>query len=406
MDDLYSYLEQKKKEEEQGISDATSNLQTQQLIGNLGQAINQYVSAPSNAKSGRQFDPSFYQNLNRQAEQQASMDIQQRRKTLEDAIQARKMQADAEKAKIEQDRSSTLFQQGQEERSKQANKESAEADPESQESKLAQGLAKEMLPSRDFSGMSAAQLKQSLPMINKLYEAKQSSMDRQANLQARQEEQNIRREEMADARAQRQANIEQARQDKLEMLKQKAIPEGIKELDKSFAKDYSEWNSTSKAAVDKNLERLKQAKQKLEESKSDIVGYSGRLVGQLPDVLRSETSKTIRDDVRAAAQGALKATLGAQFTEKEGERIMKSAYDESLSPEANIAKIDAAIKELEAGKKAKDDMTKYFEENKTLSGYKASPAVAQFPKTVMKDGKQATVSNQQELDEALSEGWK
>jgi hypothetical protein len=84
--------------------------------------------------------------------------------------------------------------------------------------------------------------------------------------------------------------------------------------------------------------------------------------------MRSEESLKLEQDVRAAAQGALRATLGSQFTEKEGERIMAAAYDPKLSPEANIAKIDAAIAELETGKLAKNAKAAHFDQFGSLKG--------------------------------------
>ena len=88
--------------------------------------------------------------------------------------------------------------------------------------------------------------------------------------------------------------------------------EGRKALDKDYAKDYNDWTSTGRSNLDKNLERLKNAKLALQNDDS----LTGAIRGLTPDWLRNLTNEkaiTTRDDVRAAAQGALKATLGAQF---------------------------------------------------------------------------------------------
>jgi len=194
-----------------------------------------------------------------------------------------------------------------------------------------------------------------------------------------------------------------------------APTEAEKVTEREFAKDYNEWTSRGQGVYQKNLDRLKEAKNTLEQRQKDFIGTSGRVTGRLPDFLRSEESIALREDVQAAAQGALKATLGAQFTEKEGERIMAASYNEKLSPEQNIKKIDAAIKEIETNAKNLEDKGRYYEENRGLKGYKAPKAYTEssakeeksiFPLTVRKDGKIATVKNQKELDEANSEGWR
>lgn len=144
---------------------------------------------------------------------------------------------------------------------------------------------------------------------------------------------------------------------------------GFAALSKDYAKDYNDWTSSGKATVDKNLERLYSARAAL---KSDNT-LTGGFRGMLPDNLRNITNEkaiTTRDDVRAAASSALKATLGPAFTEKEGERIMNQAYNEKLSPEANIEKLDAAIKEIETAKANQDAKAQYFEQNGTLAGFK------------------------------------
>jgi len=143
--------------------------------------------------------------------------------------------------------------------------------------------------------------------------------------------------------------------------------EGRKALDKDYAKDYNDWTTSSRNAALKNLERLKEAKAALE--KDDTLTGPGR--GLLPDVIRNYTNENAilnRDKVRAAAQGALKATLGSAFTEQEGERIMNQSYNERLSPKANIDLIDKAIKEIEGNMFNSDTKAAYFQKNGTLDG--------------------------------------
>lgn len=171
-----------------------------------------------------------------------------------------------------------------------------------------------------------------------------------------------------------------------EVNKKSGTLEGQKALDRDYAKDYNDWTSTSRNALDKNLQRLENAKAALQSDPS----LTGSIRGTLPDFIRNTTNEkaiSVRDEVRAAAQGALKATLGSAFTEKEGERIMNQAYNEKLSPEENIRKIDQAIAELLANKSNNDKKAIYFQKNGTLNGLdilsnQQNSSNQQAPKTV------------------------
>lgn len=144
---------------------------------------------------------------------------------------------------------------------------------------------------------------------------------------------------------------------------------GEKAVDLSFGKDLGDWVTSGKATTEKNLKRLEDATQYLQEHKNDLITPTGKINGLLPDLLKSNKTIATRDDVRAAAQGALKATLGAQFTEKEGERIMNAAYNEKLSPEENLKKISAAIKEIRDIADEKEARTQYFNKVGSLKGF-------------------------------------
>lgn len=158
---------------------------------------------------------------------------------------------------------------------------------------------------------------------------------------------------------------------KADKAEKPSLTEGQKALDKDYAKDFNEWTSSGQSALQKNLDRLQNAKRLIEQSKDDWTGPSGRFVGRLPNIVKPESNLKIKQDVQAAAQGALKATLGAQFTEKEGERIMNQAYDETLSPEENIRKIDMAIKELQNNATVNNMKAQHFMQTGSLQGFKA-----------------------------------
>jgi len=177
----------------------------------------------------------------------------------------------------------------------------------------------------------------------------------------------------SQAAARRQADMDSLTKAKIysDITKEKLMP-GEKKLDEDFAKDYNEWTSSGKAQADKNLTKLREAAQTLQNE--NLV--SGRLVGSLPNFLRTEKSKVAEQSVREAAQAALKAVLGAQFTEKEGERIMRNAFDPTLSEAENLKKVTATIKELEERIANQNSKSRFFEQNRgSLRGWK-TPSIS------------------------------
>jgi hypothetical protein len=179
---------------------------------------------------------------------------------------------------------------------------------------------------------------------------------------------------------------------------------GTDAVDRDYAKEYNVWTSTGKVSAAKNLKLLQDAKDQLDKEKNDWFAPSGRFIGRMPDLVRGEGDIAIRQNVQQAAQGALKATLGTNFTEKEGERIMAAAYDERLSPEQNMAKIQTAIDEVQANIINADKKASMFESTGSLRGL--GQAGSAFPRQLTHaDGRTATVSNEAELSEANTEGF-
>lgn len=157
---------------------------------------------------------------------------------------------------------------------------------------------------------------------------------------------------------------------KIEQSKKEKITPGQKSADAAFSKDYIEWNTGGGiSGVEKQLSQLEGAAKELE-SDSSLTGPGKGLASSLG--IRSVTNPKaveIKQQVENAINSSLRATLGSAFTEKEGQRIFNQSYDENLPPEANIRKIKATAENLRKMAAAKEDASRYFEENGTLAGF-------------------------------------
>lgn len=147
-----------------------------------------------------------------------------------------------------------------------------------------------------------------------------------------------------------------------------------KKIDEVFAKDYNDWKlQGGYGTVKRNLNDLSGVINELEENKG-FLGKTGPLAGlfagsSIQDVINPEAS-AIQDRINRIIMGSLRSTLGAQFTEKEGKRVLEATFNPRQPPEENIARLKSLMGELEKQAKAKEDASSYFEETGTMQGYK------------------------------------
>lgn len=106
-----------------------------------------------------------------------------------------------------------------------------------------------------------------------------------------------------------------------------------------LGKQASSWYSKDRGVLTTNLMKLNTAVNKLGQAVQSGRSLSGWGHNITPDWLRAithEDALVARDSMHSAIQDTLRPTLGAQFTEKEGERIMNLAWNDKLSTEENL----------------------------------------------------------------------
>lgn len=148
---------------------------------------------------------------------------------------------------------------------------------------------------------------------------------------------------------------------------------GQKALDVKFGKDYADFISQGGAAdVRKNLSQLRGAADALESGKENLTGPAlGRLSVENRTLLPGGArSSEVQQDVEDVVQRNLRLVLGAQFTEKEGDRLIARAYDPRLPEKTNARRLRRLILQIEDAAEAKEAAIEYFEENGTLDGFK------------------------------------
>ena len=142
-------------------------------------------------------------------------------------------------------------------------------------------------------------------------------------------------------------------------------------VDRAYGKDYADYQAGGGFAdVGTQIASLEKVLGELRSGKGNL---TGPLVSALPDAVRSRAypgSVSAQQAVEQSIQRALRQTLGAQFTEKEGEAFMKRGYDPRLPERENVKKLESMLNSLKTMARAKQDAIEYFEKNGSLVGYK------------------------------------
>jgi hypothetical protein len=161
-----------------------------------------------------------------------------------------------------------------------------------------------------------------------------------------------------------------------------------KAADEKFAPDFVLWQSGGGASATKNVAQIGRALDEIQNGKTPL---SGPLIGIQPDLLLSVTNPKaldVRQRVEQVAQESLRAILGAQFTQKEGDAFIARVFNPSLKPEVNAARLRAMFLQLETAAKQKQAMVDYARKNGTISGYEGpQPSIQDFYDAVENAGK-------------------
>lgn len=148
----------------------------------------------------------------------------------------------------------------------------------------------------------------------------------------------------------------------------KSISPMQKEIDKEFAKELVPWTSGLAADTAGNIVKIENVLKSLEAGEA----LTGPIIGQMPDfamAFLNPEAVASREAVEGVVQRNLKAVLGAQFTEKEGEKLIKRAYNPTLSGEENAARLRVLIEQMSVALQQKNEMVAYARKNGTLAGF-------------------------------------
>jgi hypothetical protein len=153
-------------------------------------------------------------------------------------------------------------------------------------------------------------------------------------------------------------------------------------IDKKFADTYLEWQTGGGSDSIANIAQVGTVLQRLESGQP----LTGPMIGIQPDFVLALTNPRAagaKEQVQEVVQRNLRVVLGAQFTEKEGNQLISRAYNPTLPPEQNAARLRKLFEQMAVSAQQRQAMVEYYEANGTLQGYKGpQPKITDFYKAL------------------------
>jgi len=145
-----------------------------------------------------------------------------------------------------------------------------------------------------------------------------------------------------------------------------------KKIDEEYQKDVTDWTAGGGASQTRaNIQRLQSAIDVLKDPSTVL--SSGRVAGLLPEsvrkVFQSPRTASAQAGIESVAQESLRKILGAQFTEKEGEKFLARVFDVKMPEEENARRATLLVKTLDNMADTKDRAADYFRQHGTIQGF-------------------------------------
>lgn len=149
-----------------------------------------------------------------------------------------------------------------------------------------------------------------------------------------------------------------------------SLTTGEEAVDKKYAEDFHQYAANS-AENKAQLTNIRKGIDILKTNPGSVGGVSNLLPNSVRNFVNSD-GVVAQQNIESAVLQTLRQTLGAQFTEKEGERIMSITFNPLQSADENIRRAQILAGKLESLQRANEEKYSYYQTNGTLKGYKTS----------------------------------
>lgn len=143
---------------------------------------------------------------------------------------------------------------------------------------------------------------------------------------------------------------------------------GEEAVDKAFAQEFFTQMTTGGADTAGQLATIGSVLQTIEAG-GNISGPGVAALGDFGRAIFNPEAQETKDLIEGVIQRSLRETLGGQFAEREGERLIQRGFNIALPPEVNARRLRLLFERLQSADEVKRGMLAYFSQNGTLKGY-------------------------------------
>ena len=132
-----------------------------------------------------------------------------------------------------------------------------------------------------------------------------------------------------------------------------------------------DWDQGGRASAQENIGKFQTVLTDLEDGNLDTRTLTefAPFVGDWARAAVNPTGQQGLDTIRGVIFQGLRDTLGAQFTEREGERLVKASYNPQLDEASNIARLKPALSRMRETFQAKEALTQHILSGGSISDY-------------------------------------
>ena len=187
------------------------------------------------------------------------------------------------------------------------------------------------------------------------------------------------------------------------------INPGFKAYSEVVGKSVADWQQTGRTDAYTQIGQIQNVIGDLESGEAK----TGLLYGSLPDWGKAwydGDTKQAQDMVEEVVQRNLRVVLGPQFTAKESSELIRRAFNDRLSPEQNLLRLNKLNLSMQAAADSKDAMAAHFMRNQgDMSGFQGKLYTLQdfhsvFDELDAEQGVQAVSIGSKEEFDALPSG--
>ena len=144
---------------------------------------------------------------------------------------------------------------------------------------------------------------------------------------------------------------------------------GQKKVDEEFGKIMADYVLKGGPQVKSNLKNLQEKIAILEAGELNVSGPAIGVLGDAAMGALAPDAASFISDIRDVVFQSLREKLGAQFTEREGDRLVNAAFNQYLDESRNVARLQRLYDTVDQAARSKEAAIAYYEEKGTLKGY-------------------------------------